>query len=465
MVLCVVVLLLGLYRFSSKPSLGTFLFSSPGIVCVGAVAGIVGSISVLMQLRSASPEDGKRAKLAFALSLLVCLFIGVAGEVSLRLIVVQKPDGAYVGPIRLLPRFWQDFVEKGRKRLAHRSGEERLIVEDDVLGWTVGTSRVTEDGLYASSAEGLRSAHQGEELRAGSGDCRVALLGDSYTFGVGVSFADTWGAQLANMLPQGCRILNFGVGGYGVGQMYLRYMKDVVSWNPQVVVFAFIDNDILRTLSGYSFLAFPGSDMPIAMPRFRLDGEGKFTVANMPLIKPEAILSVGSITDLPFLADDRFYDAREWDRKMWAYFHHSMLFRLLTSLHPLQKLPRWTTSDNVKLSVNRNIIRSFVDLVSKNNSIPLVVYLPFPYDYPPYSITRKEGVRILVDNAIDHVNLTSCLESVPANERFIEDGHYSAVGHAAVARCLYPVVLKKLNVRSPKVASPAGKTRGLRLSM
>ena len=42
--------------------------------------------------------------------------------------------------------------------------------------------------------------------------CRIAIVGDSHTFGENVAFEDTWGSVLEST-PQGyCQVLNFGVG-------------------------------------------------------------------------------------------------------------------------------------------------------------------------------------------------------------------------------------------------------------
>jgi len=368
--------------------------------------------------------------------------------------LVQKPDGAYVRQIRLIPYFWQEFVGRARIAWERRSnGQRGTTIQDDWLGWTTGPSRGSDNGEYASSAEGLRAAYQGEVLREGLGDCRVALVGDSYTFGEEVSYVNSWAAQLEKLLPKGCRVLNFGVPGYGVDQMYLRYIKDVSSWEPRVVIFAFVDIDIQRTMSVYSFLIFPGIDSPLAKPRFHLDPDDRLIIINQPLIKPDDVLSTHSIADLPFLAHDKRYVQAEWDQPGWKYAYNSVMFRLLISAYsPSERATRPAVSNNMTHSINRAVLRSFVEDVSKSGSRPLVVYLPYPYDYPPHPIYRMAGVRILEDNGIDHINLTSCLERVPASERFAEHLHYSPAGNAAIAQCLYPVVLEKLKGGSSAVA-------------
>lgn len=450
--LCGVVLILSLYRYSSKPSLEAFLLSNPGFASVGATVGILISTYVLARLLCTSSGGGKQVTLACISSVLVCIFIGVVGEVCLRVILIQKPDGAYIRHIRLIPYFWEEFVDRAQKRWASQNDQDRFLISDDPLGWKIGPSRASVNGKYVSSAEGLRAAYQGEVLREGLGNCRVALVGDSYTFGEEVSYVNSWAAQLETLLPEGCRVLNFGVLGYGVCQMYLRYIKDVPSWEPNVVILAFIDADIQRTMSAYPFLIFPGSDMPYAKPLFRLDPDDRLFIINQPLIKPDALLSTHSIADLPFVDYDKRYIEAEWDQPAWKYFYNSVMFRLLISMYPPSTPERPAVSGNMERAINRAVLRSFVGAVSKRGGTPLVVYLPFPYDFPPHPIYRMAGVRILEDSGIDHINLTSCLERVPASERFAEHGHYSPAGNAAIAHCLYPVVLENLNGGPPTVA-------------
>ncbi len=60
-------------------------------------------------------------------------------------------------------------------------------------------------------------------------------------------------------------------------------------------------------MSVYSFLIFPGSDIPFAKPRFDLDPDDRLIKYESTMITPDAVLSTRSITDLPFVADDKRY--------------------------------------------------------------------------------------------------------------------------------------------------------------
>jgi lysophospholipase L1-like esterase len=55
---------------------------------------------------------------------------------------------------------------------------------------------------------------------------------------------------LARHLPE-CQVLNFGVSGYSLGQMYLRYRRDVLPFQPDIVILALSSNSTNRTMGVY----------------------------------------------------------------------------------------------------------------------------------------------------------------------------------------------------------------------
>lgn len=82
---------------------------------------------------------------------------------------------------------------------------------------------------------------------------RIALLGDSFTFG---SWADSYEKAFAgvferNISPERWEVLNFGVSGYGPGDMELLLSEEVMAFSPSyVVVVVFTGNDFLDTFLG-----------------------------------------------------------------------------------------------------------------------------------------------------------------------------------------------------------------------
>lgn len=90
------------------------------------------------------------------------------------------------------------------------------------------------------NSEGFRGPVLARERRPGV--TRIATLGDSSTFGMGVAYADTYGAQLERILSADgneTEVLNAGVVGFTIRQGLERYRRDVRPYRPDVVIAAF----------------------------------------------------------------------------------------------------------------------------------------------------------------------------------------------------------------------------------
>ncbi|WP_425044423.1 hypothetical protein [Primorskyibacter sp. S87] len=82
----------------------------------------------------------------------------------------------------------------------------------------------------------------------------VSLFGDSFTFADEVDDVSAWGNVLAGKL--GCRVANFGVGGFGTDQAVLRLerkLSDGVDIGRSVILAVFPD-DLNRTVNGWRYL-------------------------------------------------------------------------------------------------------------------------------------------------------------------------------------------------------------------
>jgi hypothetical protein len=72
----------------------------------------------------------------------------------------------------------------------------------------------------------------------------ILAVGDSLTFGLGVSDRQTWPAQLEKLA--GRRIINGGVSGYGIDQAFLRAGRLLQQHRVSTLILSFIPDDIRR---------------------------------------------------------------------------------------------------------------------------------------------------------------------------------------------------------------------------
>jgi hypothetical protein len=378
----------------------------------------------------------------------------VLGEATIRLLAVQTPAGPTVLDTILLPRSWSD--ERTRYRDLLKQMPTSYWVPDELLGWTVGPNRGS--GMYCSSSEGIRSVAPNIRYADRQPQHRIATVGDSFTFALDVPFEASWPNRLEQQLGSTVQVLNFGVAAYGVDQAYLRYLRDVRPWHPDVVVLGFIQPDLFRSLGVYSFVSHPQWAFPFAKPRLIVDAAGTVRSLNVPVPSPQEIFSVNAITDLQFIEYDPGFEPMEW---RWRTYYHSYLVRFVLSRLRGSPEERDRTSREA-IALNAAIIASFSKVAEGEGSTPLVVYFPSRSDFPEPRREKAAILTLLRERGIRYEDLTSCVGKLGVSELFSETSrHYSAKGNERVSTCLYPMLRDYLS-RAPRAArttDPASRIR------
>ncbi len=130
--------------------------------------------------------------------------------------------------------------------------ESANFVVDEYTGWRMrsGHSFVWQIGKeakeysYTANADGFRSDKEFSEQGP------VVLVGDSFTFGTGVGYENTFGALVENGLTTS-PVYNFAMPGFGIDQMWMGLQHQSLKFEPKLVVVAFIDEDFERSLTAY----------------------------------------------------------------------------------------------------------------------------------------------------------------------------------------------------------------------
>ncbi len=446
-------ILLLAYRAQGKGSTVEFLVSRPGILCIGAAVILLGALGVVVQQCRVGLRSGSKQWI-FALVMNAVVVLGLlgTGEIALRILAFETNTEVRIAGKLLYPRQWDVTAAKFRAILKYAESHPPFWIPDADLGWVIGPNRQGANGLYFSSAEGLRSTRPDESYRNVPSPCRIALIGDSFTFGEEVRYEDAWAHLLDRQLGPHCRILNFGVGGYGIDQMYLRYVRDVQSWKPNIVIMAFVNHDVVRSMSVYSFLLFPGGETPFAKPRFVVKN-GQLHQLNRPLITPEAMFSQSAISDLPYIKHDANYKETEWDRPGWGFLNPSYVLRFFNSLYPLHEHERPEISDAVLQEVNTELFRAFRRDVSQSGAQSLVVYLPSVDELPHRQPWEPIGLKTLREGQIPHLDLRDCMQAGHVPDMFMPEGqgqHYAPAGNRVVAGCLLEPIRTLIVQPSPR---------------
>ncbi len=152
-----------------------------------------------------------------------------------------------------------------------------------VRGWTLAPNlssvEVFRGKRLSSNSRGLRGRREFAVPKP-EGVWRIALLGDSFTFGEGVSDEETFARQVELLLP-GVEVLNLGVHGYGHDQMLLTLREALPLYRPDVVLVGHVTDDSLRNVTTFR---------DFAKPRFRLEG-GRLELEGTPVPTPAEMLA------------------------------------------------------------------------------------------------------------------------------------------------------------------------------
>jgi hypothetical protein len=149
---------------------------------------------------------------------------------------------------------------------------------DPVLGWDNlqnahgYLTRAEYSTEVSNNSLGMRDVEIGAKR---PGEYRVAFLGDSFTWGVGVSYGERF-TEVAGKLDADIRPLNFGVSGFSPVQ-YLFQLDHVFPLKPDYVVLAFcLGNDLTDNVEYRPY------DHPKPYAKLSNDGT-RFEIAGYPL--------------------------------------------------------------------------------------------------------------------------------------------------------------------------------------
>lgn len=441
-----ILVVLALYRTEDKPDLVSFLQHFDGKLLIAGVISLLGS--TIMAIRfglNLQRNNLQPRRLVLTWNILPLILIITLLEIFLRVCSTETPRGTILWGKPLAPH--------SLGGLAHDSDLEPLLLYDDNLGWIVQPHMSTNDEVYVSGEKGIRTSKSGHRFSAKNPTCRIALVGDSHTFGLELKFEETWGYLLEQSLAE-CQVLNFGVSGYSLGQMYLRYKRDVIPFQPDFVILALSSGATKRTMGIYGS---GGSGIPWAQPRFQITKAG-LTPINQPLPRLEDIVRIRWMRDLPYIDYDWFFVPGRWELQTWRHFYNSYLFRLYISRFALRKKQEKGNSAEM---LNRALLRAFIRTAETSHSIPLLVYLPDKKDETNMT-SDTPSLQVLRSSELDFLDLRPCLKQVSADKRFIPTGiHYSVQGSEAIAACVMKH-LSSLHKLAKQKSEPAGQLSTIR---
>lgn len=330
---------------------------------------------------------------------------------------------------------------------------EYLQRRDPVVGWPYPL----QYGKDLDTNGALRNPYF---PRGPEGKSCVSLYGDSFTQGGDASAPErNWGNVLSRRL--GCYVANFGVGGYGTDQAYLRFRENSRDTSP-LVILGVHPADVARNLTRIRDLENRQKWFALK-PRFILDAEGNLVLIPIPDLTEQQYQQVIGERSGRFVLDHEAlqpggpagvvqlefpYSVAVVKDMLSFYGFRSRLFRypewmeLLERGHPLHGL-----------EITVKITQAWVDLARQQGRTPLVLLLPHPADFAYFERKAAWPYHTLVEDyrrsgiaAIDFgpwLISRARRQGVPVVRYFGATHHYNDEGNALVAEFVYSELLQR----------------------
>lgn len=216
-------------------------------------------------------------------------------------------------------------------------------------GWAMkpSVSSTPAPGVtYTTNAQGYRALY---DYRNDPERYQVLILGDSFTFGDDLDDAKTWPALLQAEHPV-LNVLNMAGSGFGIDQMLITLEEEIDSYRPDLVIAAFITDDLGRAVLEFR---------DYAKPMFTLQ-DGRLALTHTP------VPDVDGVIDEIASRRDEFYSYSSIQTV-------NFVNRLTSDLVPLQT----DVCPAACLDLNRALLDRMRGVAEKHGAEFLLIYLPW----------------------------------------------------------------------------------------
>jgi len=278
----------------------------------------------------------------------------------------------------------------------------------DAYGSHVGTNR-----------HGMRNSEDFPLSRT-DGLPRLMILGDSYSFGYGVSDNETFSYLLGNEHLADWSVMNLAVSATGTDQHYIMYEQIGEKFQPDVVLLGFYVLDFNRnTLSFRDY----------AKPMFIPGENGELVLTHSPVPAPEQ------------LAEEYVSGARQLGG--WKYsYAYAVFANLITT-----RIDRSRSPESLPRKILAGIMEKFSQRVHANGATPIWVIFPIQ-DIEDEDESKYDVIELFAEEEANRLGMPVLRLQSIFREYILRNpdeslwrpheigGHLSAAGHQLVAKSI-----------------------------
>lgn len=338
----------------------------------------------------------------------------------------------------------------------YRNMSPPIFTESDTLPWEL---KPNAEGLLISpygeftnyvriNKAGMRSP---ELLNKTNKIKRLLFLGDSFTFGFGVSEKDSYPRRVESLLNNELEsnftfeVLNGGwAGGFTLDTYNLYLSNNLNKFKPDVVITGFFVNNDISDLSDTEWIETDADGWPtrISSPKYYVDEDGKRRVQATGILKNSYIYKL----NLFLFSHSQIY----------ALLRNSVI-NLKSKETPLMS-NNWDDEKNKNWNETRRILKKMKSFLDKNDVKLVVVVIhskvqtvepiweQYENEYKVYDLNRTrisaETLGVCRENNIYCLDLYTPFLSEDGRYFFEIDGHWNEKGHELGAKEIFKYLVE-----------------------
>jgi hypothetical protein len=357
-----------------------------------------------------------------------------------------------IGEFYIIPRANFIFYRKSdTKDITEGDFEDYIKKRHPILGWP--SPSLFGDERYD------RSGSRWIPSYPATGTEIVSLYGDSYTYAEDVSHEDAWSNILSRMIKG--RVANFGVGGYGTDQAYLRF-RDNIDDHAQTIVLTIVPDNLKRNVNQQRYFLSPSPGSVFGLkPRFILTDDA-LRLTPLPLMSYSEFMESFDEPER-FFEHEFFLPDTPEGPICWSFPYAGSILKAIVSNQIRSWLcgkPGWygfldEHHPSGTLMITTHIIHDFVSLAEQRNRQAIVVILPSQTSYELYARTGQLAMKPLRDKLqernIDAHILTEGIHQYLSGRDYSElkvskasgHPHFNPEGNRLLAELVCQLIRKK----------------------
>jgi len=271
--------------------------------------------------------------------------------------------------------------------------------------------------------------------RKAAGTYRIAVLGDSFVWGIGIDDKRRLTELIGGMLPH-VEVLNFGTSGYGPVQ-YLEMINNLVEFQPDLVILVFClgndfsDNVLYQRYGYYKPYAVVSEDEHLFIKGYPLPNIKKFGFEKVVTFFGSKLL--GELRNQYLLAN--------LEQKGLIGFSEELLYTENNDLSYTQKKLKAEA-----IRINEAILSDISKNLKKNNIRFIVSSAPTKREYSKQR-NGHDGYYLSVERELQQSTSNLGIAFIPNVHKlngfdfWIKDGHWNPSGHRKMALSIASYIL------------------------